>query len=298
MDKKLTVKESFSDLIEECLSENDNTYFIGFDVQRHGIKPSQHEDHIINMPICEETIMGVAVGLSRCGCMVFVDLMLEAFVYRTFDVFFNQISLSEISPFNNSYAPIIVRMHSGTSDGAGIQHGSNPLSILIRIPNILISIPLTSSDLDWVYKYSCINKILFVLLYDFSNIESLVSRMFFLNGKYYQLGEGRRICIFSVPNNLSLISRYLNKPITTLRIIVPIFFNKKFLLEIFEDNYDVEEFFVIDYDNILFTLINEYFQKEGFMKKLNFINIFSNGSSKVIQEEQLIVMLNSILKYE
>jgi pyruvate/2-oxoglutarate/acetoin dehydrogenase E1 component len=144
------LKAAFLDLVRLQLRRNSDCHFIGFDVSRHQLEVPNGAERICDMPISEESVLAAAVGMSRAGSEVFVDLMFEAFAYRTMDVLVNQMALSALFSAA-SRAPITVRMICGPFEGAGPQHGSAGYALLARIPHLLVAAPCLAPDVSLAY---------------------------------------------------------------------------------------------------------------------------------------------------
>jgi pyruvate/2-oxoglutarate/acetoin dehydrogenase E1 component len=145
------------------------------------------------MPIAEESILGVALGMARAGAEVFVDLMFSAFALRTMDVLLNQFSLSALLP--SPPAPLVVRMICGPFSGAGPQHSSGSYALLARIPNVVVAAPCLAVDVTTAYAYATREcKPLLLLIGRDLDVHS--EQMLYRAGSDIHLfGTGKSLCI-------------------------------------------------------------------------------------------------------
>lgn len=139
------MKAAFLALVEERLLYG-GAWLIGFEVSRHGLCGGAPHTRIVDLPICEETGFGLAIGLQRVGAEVFIDIMFDTFVLRGLDVLVNQVAVSKLM----DPAPtgrVIVRALAGPFEGGGPQHGGTMIAMLARLPHIEVAVPVHDDDI-------------------------------------------------------------------------------------------------------------------------------------------------------
>jgi deoxyxylulose-5-phosphate synthase len=144
------MRETFKKELTEFLSNHRRSAFIGFEVSRHGITESHEGVSIVDMPICEETIVGIAAGMLRMGTAVVVDIMFEAFIFRALDALVNQVLLS-FSMKDRGIAPFILRAVGGPFEGAGPQHSALAGEAIRSIPGWEIIAPICADDVHGAF---------------------------------------------------------------------------------------------------------------------------------------------------
>lgn len=141
-----SLKRAFLDLVARRQTEAPECRLIGFGVSRHRHACDKLDsERLLDMPISEEAILGVAVGLSRVGAETFVDLMFEAFAARGWDVLTNQAAISALRGGN---APLTVRLLSVLSAAAGPQHGGSGYGLLARLPHVMMAATIAAADVE------------------------------------------------------------------------------------------------------------------------------------------------------
>jgi transketolase C-terminal domain/subunit len=141
-----SLKRAFLDLVARRQTEAPKCRLIGFGVSRHRHACDKLDaERLLDMPISEEAILGVAVGLSRVGAETFVDLMFEAFAARGWDVLTNQAAISALRGGN---APLTVRLLSVLSTAAGPQHGGAGYGLLARLPHVMMAATIAAADVE------------------------------------------------------------------------------------------------------------------------------------------------------
>lgn len=138
------LKRAFLDLVARRQAEVPECRLIGFGVSRHRHACTDLDaERLIDMPISEEAILGIAVGLSRVGAETYVDLMFEAFAARGWDVLTNQVAISAL---HGGAAPLTVWLLSVLSTAAGPQHGGSCYGLLSRLPHVMVAAPTAAAD--------------------------------------------------------------------------------------------------------------------------------------------------------
>jgi len=214
------LKEAFLNLVSRRLREEPRCRFIGFDVSRHGLSAG---GRVLDMPISEEAVLGVAVGLSRAGAEVFVDLMFEAFACRAWDVLVNQVVLSLVRAA--SCAPLTVRMLTGPHAGAGPQHGSAIYGLLARLPHIYVAMPAMADDIDVAYNVACQQHHPLILLSTDSSLSCHVNREEASN--IMRIGQGEKLAVFCLPSQMEIVADGISamNAWESVTILAPLFIN-------------------------------------------------------------------------
>lgn len=248
IDKTTDLKQAFLSLVSQRLSDNSHSYFIGFGISRHRLSIPYASNRICDMPIAEESILGIAIGMSRVGNEVFVDLMFEAFAFRTMDVLVNQTALSALLPMTRR-APIIVRMLCGPFAGAGPQHGGAGYALLARLPNIIVAAPSKGSGIAIAYNFARNQGKLLLLLFggddpitelliEEGNEESLV----------YRMGNGKKLAVVSWGLHAQIIQQAISNTNASegIRVLLPLFLNPLPTHTLLRMLDDVNEILIVD----------------------------------------------------
>jgi len=101
-------------------------------------------DRIINSPICESAILGVAVGSAIAGQRPIVEMQFNDFVATGFNQLVN--NASKIRYRWGGNVPMVVRLPWGGLRHAGPFHSQNTEAWFYRTPGLKIVVPSTPSD--------------------------------------------------------------------------------------------------------------------------------------------------------
>jgi pyruvate/2-oxoglutarate/acetoin dehydrogenase E1 component len=245
--KTADLRTGYRALVARRLSEDSDCYFLGFEVSRYGLAVNENARRVIDMPISEETVLGIAVGMSRTGCEVFVDLMFEAFSYRTMDVLINQTALTSLIPARRRRL-VTVRMLSGPFAFAGPQHGGIGYALLARLPGISVAAPCMAEDIEMAYEFANRRSYPVLLLLIKEGISTLNVKTEIKKGPLRIFGKGRKLGIICFGLHASLVIRLVEKinAFNEIRILVPLFLSPLPTDQILDNALDVENLLIVE----------------------------------------------------
>jgi pyruvate dehydrogenase E1 component beta subunit len=99
-------------------------------------------DRVVDIPLMENTIVGMAIGASLNGLRPIVDLTVANFLYTAMDQIANV--ASKLKAIYNFDVPITIMC--AEMDGMGEQHSDHPHEIFKMIPGLKIKNPSTPQD--------------------------------------------------------------------------------------------------------------------------------------------------------
>jgi pyruvate/2-oxoglutarate/acetoin dehydrogenase E1 component len=99
-------------------------------------------DRVIDIPLMENTIIGMAIGASLRGLRPIVDLTVANFLYTAMDQIVNM--ASKLRTMNNYDVSITIMC--AEMDGMGEQHSDHPHELFRMIPGLKIATPETPQE--------------------------------------------------------------------------------------------------------------------------------------------------------
>jgi pyruvate dehydrogenase E1 component beta subunit len=102
-------------------------------------------NRIIDTPISEAGIFGVALGAAVMGLRPVADVQYGDFLFCAMDQVVNQIAKMRYMSGGKLTVPLVMRAPVG-STGRGAQHGQNLESFFISVPGIKVACPATAYD--------------------------------------------------------------------------------------------------------------------------------------------------------
>jgi pyruvate/2-oxoglutarate/acetoin dehydrogenase E1 component len=138
--------------IGDALAANPRAFVYGQDVgRRYGnafllLKPllERYGDRIINSPLAEGAILGVAVGSALAGSRPIAEIQFNDFVATGFNQLVN--NAAKIRYRWGADVPMVVRMPFGGLRHAGPYHSQNTEAWFYRTPGLKIVVPSTPHD--------------------------------------------------------------------------------------------------------------------------------------------------------
>ncbi|GAA0743770.1 alpha-ketoacid dehydrogenase subunit beta [Dactylosporangium roseum] len=97
---------------------------------------SRYPDRVLDMPISEGAIVGMAGGMALCGDPVIVEVMFGDFITLCFDPIVNFISKSVSMYGRHLDMPVVVRCPVGGNRGYGPTHSQSLQKHLLGVPNL------------------------------------------------------------------------------------------------------------------------------------------------------------------
>ena len=103
-------------------------------------------DRIIDTPISEQAIVGMAIGAALMGKKPIVEIMFSDFLLLTMEQIANQAAKIHYMFGGKASVPLVIRAPGGGGTGAAAQHSQSLEALLMHIPGIKLVMPSTPLD--------------------------------------------------------------------------------------------------------------------------------------------------------
>jgi len=146
----------------EEMERDDRVVLIGEDVGKpggafgasNGLWKQFGSERVIDTPISEAGIVGMAAGAAACGLRPIVEIMFMDFMTVCMDGIVNQIAKMRYM-FGSQYSmPIVIRTPGGGGLNAGPQHSQCLEAWFAHIPGLKVVMPSTPYDVKGILKSS------------------------------------------------------------------------------------------------------------------------------------------------
>ena len=104
------------------------------------------EDRVIDTPISESAIVGLANGAALAGLRPVAELMFADFVGVSMDQIMNQMAKFRYMFGGKAKTPVVLRMSMGAGMNAAAQHSQTIYPMLTAIPGLKVVVPSTPAD--------------------------------------------------------------------------------------------------------------------------------------------------------
>lgn len=147
------VMDGLREALRRELSDDPTVWLAGIDVGSggniFGITRGLYEDfpdRVLDTPISETVLMGLAVGGAMAGTRPVVELMYFDFIGVCFDQVMNQAAKIHFMTGGQASVPLVIRTQCGAGRSSGGQHSQSLEALLAHIPGLTVVMPSTPAD--------------------------------------------------------------------------------------------------------------------------------------------------------
>jgi acetoin:2,6-dichlorophenolindophenol oxidoreductase subunit beta len=146
--------------IREEMQKDERVVLIGEDVGRpggafgasRGLLEQFGPERVVDTPISEAGIVGLAAGAAACGLRPIVEIMFMDFTAVCMDGIVNQIAKMRYM-FGSQYSmPVVIRTPAGGGLNAGPQHSQCLEAWFAHVPGLKVVMPATPYDMKGILK--------------------------------------------------------------------------------------------------------------------------------------------------
>lgn len=112
----------------------------------NGLLPKFGEGRVIDTPISENAIVGLAVGASLAGKRGIAEIMFADFLGLALDQTMNQAAKFRYMSGGKASCPVVIRVPYGAGMNMAAQHSQTMYQIATCIPGVKVALPATPAD--------------------------------------------------------------------------------------------------------------------------------------------------------
>lgn len=112
----------------------------------NGLLPKFGEDRVIDTPISENAIVGLAVGASLAGKRGVAEIMFADFLGLALDQTMNQAAKFRYMSGGKATCPVVIRAPYGAGMNMAAQHSQTMYQIITTIPGLKVAMPSNPAD--------------------------------------------------------------------------------------------------------------------------------------------------------
>jgi len=109
-------------------------------------------NRMVNTPISEGTVMGLAIGAATAGLRPIVEIMFIDFITLAMDQLVNHAAKLHYMSGGQLKIPLTVRVQCGISGAMGAHHSQSLEAWLAHVPGLKIVMPATAADAKGLLK--------------------------------------------------------------------------------------------------------------------------------------------------
>jgi pyruvate/2-oxoglutarate/acetoin dehydrogenase E1 component len=158
--RELTLAQAVNEALREEMRRDPSIFVIGEDVAEAGtpfkvlagLVDEFGTERVLDSPISESGITGLALGAAMTGMRPVVDIMFGDFLTLTMDQVVNQAAKIHYMSGGSLKAPLTVRTTLGATRRSGAQHSQSLHAWVAHIPGLKVALPATPYDAKGLYK--------------------------------------------------------------------------------------------------------------------------------------------------
>lgn len=148
----LKYSRAISGALRDALDQDDRVFLAGIDVGGGNVfgltrgLSDAFPGRVLDTPISETAIVGLAVGSAMAGLRPVVEIMYLDFIGVCFDQIMNQVAKLRFMTGGRAKLPLVIRTQFGSGRSSGSQHSQSLEALLAHIPGLKVVMPSNSRD--------------------------------------------------------------------------------------------------------------------------------------------------------
>jgi acetoin:2,6-dichlorophenolindophenol oxidoreductase subunit beta len=140
--REIQYNQAIKEAIAEEMERDEKVFVLGEGVQTSSLKTTDGlvdkfgPKRIIDTPICETAIAGMAVGASHMGYRPIADMMYADFMYIAADEIMLKAAGWRLCNGGTQQVPVVFLAAIGGWNNAGNEHSRSPYSLVMREPGL------------------------------------------------------------------------------------------------------------------------------------------------------------------
>ncbi len=156
---EMTAREAVNAALEDELASDPTVYMLGEDIasdggvfKTNGGLPDKFPGRILNTPICENTFIGMAIGMSVTGLRPVVEIMFSDFLPTAADAIIEELPKFRFMTGGQCSLPVTVRSIGGGTGRFGTQHSATGESWFMAFPGLIVGTAGTPAGIYGVLR--------------------------------------------------------------------------------------------------------------------------------------------------
>ncbi|MGZ4310663.1 MAG: alpha-ketoacid dehydrogenase subunit beta [Solirubrobacteraceae bacterium] len=148
-----TYVKAINAALARAMREDERVIVVGEDVAEggpylatEGLADEFGRQRVLNTPISESAVCGIAVGAAQSGLRPVVEIMFIDFITLALDQLVNQAAKAHFMSGGQLSVPMVLRTQGGAGGRAGAQHSQSLEAWLTHIPGLKVVMPATAAD--------------------------------------------------------------------------------------------------------------------------------------------------------
>lgn len=160
--REITYTEAVRECLFQQMKNDDRVFMLGEDIGLYGgafgvsvgLVSELGDDRIMDTPISEEGIVGIAIGTSLMGFRPVVEIMFSDFLMLTVEQVANQAAKMRYMFGGKAKVPVVIRTPGGGGSGLAAQHSQSIEAMFLSFPGLKIVLPASAYDVKGLLSSS------------------------------------------------------------------------------------------------------------------------------------------------
>lgn len=119
----------------------DSGYFGGVFRVTAGLQEAFGVDRVFDTPLCEQGIVGFAVGMAQKGMRPIAEIQFADYIFPAYDQIHNEVAKMRYRTGNQYSCPMVIRTPCGGGIKGGHYHSQSPEAQFLHTPGLLVVMP-------------------------------------------------------------------------------------------------------------------------------------------------------------
>lgn len=160
MSRIITYRKAINEAIREEMRRDPRVFILGQGIGARGgsygvtkgLAAEFGRERVIDTPIAEASMTGLAVGAAIRGGRPIVEIMSIDFTTLSMDMLVNQAAKYPFITGGEGKVPMVLRTQGGAGAGLSIQHSQSLEAFFYHVPGLKLAMPSTPSDAKGLLK--------------------------------------------------------------------------------------------------------------------------------------------------
>ena len=148
-----TYAKAITGALADAMRADERVFILGEDVAEGGpytitagLADEFGRERVINTPISESAIAGVAIGAAQSGMKPVLEIMFIDFITLALDQVVNQAAKAHFMSGGQLTVPLVLRTQGGAGRRGAAQHSQSLEAWLTHVPGLKVVMPSTATD--------------------------------------------------------------------------------------------------------------------------------------------------------
>jgi pyruvate/2-oxoglutarate/acetoin dehydrogenase E1 component len=150
---RITYVKAITGAMAEAMRSDESVFVLGEDVAEGGpygttagLAEEFGVERVLNTPISEGAITGVAIGAAQSGMKPVLEIMFIDFITLALDQLANQAAKAHLMSGGQLSVPLVLRTQGGAGQRSAAQHSQSLESWLAHVPGLKVVMPSRAED--------------------------------------------------------------------------------------------------------------------------------------------------------